>query len=135
MKVLVDTNIFLDVLLARSNFIEESRKVLQWCEDHPGSGWIAWHTLSNLSFLGNKLVGREKTERAIDYVISNFDVAPVGTETARRAQAYGFADFEDALQTACAETARAKWIVTRNTADFRKSPIQTITPKKFVDTL
>jgi hypothetical protein len=41
-------------------------------------------------------------------------------------------DFEDALQAAAAISGNAEYIVTRNTADYRHSPIPAITPRDFL---
>jgi hypothetical protein len=35
MRALVDTNIFLDVLLAREGLTNESQRVLDWLEENP----------------------------------------------------------------------------------------------------
>ncbi len=34
MKVFVDTNIFIDILLNRKDFIKESKQVYKLCENH-----------------------------------------------------------------------------------------------------
>jgi len=44
-------------------------------------------------------------------------------------------DFEDALQAAAAVACNADVIVTRNLADFRKSPVQAVSPKDFLKLL
>ncbi len=36
MKILIDTNIILDVLCNRKDFIEDSLKVFKYCEAHHG---------------------------------------------------------------------------------------------------
>ena len=41
-------------------------------------------------------------------------------------------DFEDGLQAVAAEAVGAQVIVTRNTADFRRSPIPAVTPAEFL---
>lgn len=38
------------------------------------------------------------------------------------------ADFKDVLQVACARACGARHIATRNTRDFRRSPIRAISP-------
>ncbi len=132
MNVLVDTNIFLDVLLERSAFLSESQKVLSWCESHPGSGWIAWHSLSNLAFIGKKMVGPRKTTLALEQILDCFQVAPVDTREAKQALSFGFSDFEDAMQGASAVSADAKWILTRNVSDFKHSPVPALKPGPFL---
>jgi len=131
-KILVDTNVFLDVLLAREKFLIPSQQVCTWCEERPGSGWVAWHTLSNLSFIGNKLAGKKRTTFVLDHILDCFEVAPTSSEAARASRSYGFNDFEDALQAAAAVACKVDWIITRNQADFKKSPIKAISPKAFM---
>ncbi|GHV13206.1 hypothetical protein FACS189491_07770 [Spirochaetia bacterium] len=43
-----------------------------------------------------------------------------------------FDDIEDCLQMECAVSAGAGYIVTRNTADFKGSPIPAILPEDFL---
>lgn len=42
-----------------------------------------------------------------------------------------FADFEDCLQMECAKTYGAKYIVTRNVADYVTSEVEAITPAEY----
>jgi len=44
-------------------------------------------------------------------------------------------DFEDALQLAAAVACGAGVILTRNTADFKASPIPVMTPEEFLASL
>jgi hypothetical protein len=46
-----------------------------------------------------------------------------------------FKDFEDCLQSECAKAVGADYIVTRNTADFKDSPIPVILPEDFLTSL
>lgn len=132
MRALVDTNVFLDVLLARENLADESQRVLDWFDANPGDGWIAWHSLANLYYVGVKTVGRTAALAAIDEILRVFEVSPVGSSEARRARNLGMTDFEDALQASAATAARVDYIVTRNTRDFRRSPIKAISPRAFL---
>ena len=44
-----------------------------------------------------------------------------------------FSDFEDCLQMECARDYGAKYIVTRNIADYEKSEIKAISPSDFLN--
>ena len=44
-----------------------------------------------------------------------------------------FSDFEDCLQMECAESFRAQYIVTRNTADYVTSKIPAVTPTEYLE--
>ena len=132
MKILVDTNILLDVLLEREGLADESQTVLDWCEAHPGDGWIAWHTLANLYYIGVKTAGKKEADRFVDEVLQVLEVCPGDSLAARTARALPIPDFEDALQVAAAQKARLEQIVTRNKQDFRRSPIPAVTPREFL---
>ncbi len=135
MRALVDTNIFLDTLLSREGLADESQRVLDWFDDNPREGWIAWHTLANLYYVGLKAAGRGTALAAIDEILGVFQVCPVASNEARRARHLGMPDFEDALQTSAAMAAHVECIVTRNTRDYRKSPVRPLTPRAFLATV
>lgn len=132
MSVLLDTNIFLDVLLNRETWADESQAIIDWCDQRPGESWIAWHTLANLYDIGTKAVGRKSALRQVDAILEVFAVCPAHTESARFARRLGLSDFEDALQVASASEAGVDWIVTRNFKDFKGSPIPAILPREFL---
>jgi hypothetical protein len=60
------------------------------------------------------------------------EVAPVTTSDARRALELAIPDVEDAFQIAAALAWQADRIVTRNVADFRRSPVRSVTPQAFL---
>jgi predicted nucleic acid-binding protein len=130
MRVLVDTNVFLDVLLNREEWVENSQAVLNRLERVPGSGWIAWHTLSNLYYIGRKLVGEKETRQTLRRLLASFSVCPAGGEAAVAALDLPLNDLEDALQVVAGQAAKVEWIITRNTADFANSPLPAISPQE-----
>ncbi len=132
MNILVDTNIFLDVLLNREGLADESEQILDWCEGHPCDGWIAWHTLANLYYIGAKQTNPEQAILFVDEILAVFETCPVDSATARNARKLHISDFEDALQIAAGQRAEVDLIITRNTRHFRKSPIRAVTPAQFL---
>ena len=45
MKILIDTDILLDVALRREKFFDESAAVLSFAESKPRQSAVAWHSL------------------------------------------------------------------------------------------
>jgi predicted nucleic acid-binding protein len=133
MGFLVDTNIFLDVVLWRRGLFEESQATLNWFSRHSGEGWIAWHTLANLYYVGTRTAGAPRTKAAIAGILEVFEVCPVGSREAREAGRLDLPDFEDALQVSAGLSAGVELIITRNGRDFRRSPLPAILPKEFLD--
>jgi predicted nucleic acid-binding protein len=127
MKVLLDTNILLDVALAREPFWGPSAEVLEFCQQYPGTGAIAWHTVSNLAYM---LKGDARA--FLEDLLAFVDVASGSTASVREALAMKTRDLEDALQAASAITFKAQYVITRNVKDFRNLPIEALSPSAFL---
>ena len=130
MKVLVDCDVLLDVATGRVPHFTDSKAVLDWCEQHPGCGFAAWHTVANLYYVMRKesAVARQFIQDLVAFV----EVIPAGTAEVKHALALPMSDFEDALQAAAAVHVGVDFIVTRNVADYGSSPVPAILPAEFL---
>lgn len=126
MKILIDTNVLLDVLLRRDPFFADSARVLDWAELNPRQAAVAWHTISNVAYLA-KQDARGFLVDLLDFV----DVVAAGTAAVRHALAMPARDLEDALQAAAAITFGAEYVVTRDVADYKRLPVRVLTPAAF----
>jgi len=126
-RILVDCDVLLDVALKREPFLQASLEVLKWAADEPGQAAVAWHSLSSVAY-----ILKPDATLFIRDLLEYLEVAPVGTREARQATSFPMKDFEDALQAACALAFDALYIVTRNLAHFRKSPIPALSPAQFL---
>src|SRR5262249_24464584 len=126
MRVLIDTDVLLDIALSREPFLRQAAKVIRWAQDEPGQVGVAWHSLSNVAYLAHPARG------FIRYLLHFVEVAPTGTHEARQAVGFPMPDLEDALQAAAALAFDALYIVTRNVKDYKNSPVPSITPSKFL---
>jgi predicted nucleic acid-binding protein len=131
MRVFLDTNILLDVLLNRPGLVEDSEAVILRCEAVGHPMFIAWHGLATAYYLLKR--GRTETEAMVevDKILSWARVADASDARARDARGLDFIDFEDALQAVSAQACAADCIVTRNTRDFAQSLITVLTPREF----
>jgi len=129
-KILVDTDVLLDVALGRPAFRDDSGGVLSWAEAAPGRAAVAWNSLSNLAYLL-----RPGARPFIRDLLTFVDVAQVGTQAMRSALALSMTDLEDAMKAMSALAFGADRLVTRNVRDFRNSPVPAVTPKAFLGTM
>jgi hypothetical protein len=129
-KILVDTDVLLDVALGRPAFRGDSGDVLVWAEAVPGRSAVAWHSLSNLAYFV-----RPDARPFIRDLLTFVDVAQVGTQTMRSALALSMNDLEDAMQAVAALAFAADFVVTRNVRDYRNSPVPALTPRSFLRTI
>lgn len=126
MKVLLDTDILLDVALNRAPHVKHSAEVLRWAEESRGA-FIAWHSIANCAYLL-----KDGHRRFLGLLMSFVTVATVGDREAHAALDYPMKDLEDALQAAAAVASGSQYIITRNLPDFRKSPIKAVSPRQFL---
>jgi predicted nucleic acid-binding protein len=129
MKILIDTNILLDIALERSEFFAESSAVIDWAELNPKQASVAWHSISNLAY-----IAKQDVRGFVADLLTFVEVAAGDTSTVRQALAMPTKDLEDALQASAAIAFGAVMIVTRDVADYRKLPIKTMTPSDFAAT-
>ena len=127
MKILIDTNILIDVALRREPFFADSVRVIDWAEQNPKQASIAWHAVSNFAYLV-----KQDARRFLGEMLAFVEVASGDTATVRQALGMPTRDFEDALQASAAIHFEADLIVTRNTAGYKKLAIVAMTPTDFV---
>jgi predicted nucleic acid-binding protein len=126
MRILIDTNVLLDVALNREPFAAQSAQVVDWAQAYPGAAAVAWHTVSNFDYLT-----KGKSRDFLADLLAFTDVAAGDAAMVRQALTMPTPDFEDALQVAAALTFQAQYIVTRNVRDYKKLAVPAITPTQF----
>jgi predicted nucleic acid-binding protein len=127
-KLLVDTNVFLDVILERKGLMPESAAVLDAIEEGRAEGYVSSHALTTIHYIVAKANGRTAAATAISDLLDLCEVVAVNDADFRRALALGLKDFEDAVHVAAALHVGAAYIVSRNEKDFKDSPIDVRSP-------
>ena len=133
MKVLIDTNIILDVLCKRPAFYEDSAKIFKLCEVKKISGVISALSIPNIVYILRKELDADKTREILDSLMLIFSVADLKADDLKKAADMRFKDYEDAIQSACATRIKANYIVTRNMKDFSESKVTAIKPAELLD--
>ena len=133
MKVLIDTNIILDVLCKRPAFYEDSAKIFKLCEVKKISGVISALSIPNIMYILRKELDADKTREILDSLMLIFSVADLKVDDLKKAADMRFKDYEDAIQSACATRIKANYIVTRNIKDFSESKVTAIKPAELLD--
>ena len=135
MRVLLDTNVVLDVLLQREPHVAVSAAVLGVVESGVVTGLIGATTVTTIHYLLEKALGARRARRHVETLLSLCEVAPVTEEVLREALALGFADYEDAVLHEAARHAKAQGIVTRDQQGFKRSELPVYTPDELLATL
>ena len=133
MKVLIDTNIILDVLCKRPDFYKDSAKVFKLCEVKRISGVISALSIPNIMYILRKELDSEKTKEILDNLSLIFSIADLKADDLKKAADMEFKDYEDAAQSACAARIKANYIITRNIGDFTMSKVAAIKPIELLE--
>lgn len=132
MKLLLDTNIVLDVLLKRQPYGDFALKIFAWIEKGEISGYLCGTTVTTIDYIVRKHLGADAAKQCISSLLTIFDIAPVNRSVLLTALALDFPDFEDAILHESANAVCVDGIVTRNIADFKKSVLSVFGPDELV---
>jgi len=128
MRLLIDTDVLIDVALDRRPFANASSRLLDYAETHPGSAYMAWHSVANFYYMVASPKGKAAARQFIAELLEFVAIAPVTTADLTYALSLKMGDLEDAMQAAAAVASRADCIVTRNVSHYRNSPVKALAP-------
>jgi len=132
MKIMLDTNVILDIALDRHPFVESATTLLQTARRINCMLFVTATTITDLYYVTRRAKGHTI---ALDFIVDLLefvDIAGVDREVISRALRSEVIDFEDAIQESAAKMQNVDFIVTRNVKDFANSTVETYTPESFV---
>lgn len=132
MKLLLDTNILLDIALKRQPFVVQAAHVLTTAQHRQLPLYMTATTITDLFYIVRKAKGKDVALAFIQDLLQYVDVAAVDKSVVMRALKLGLADFEDAIQVGSAEKAGIDVIITRNEPDFPNATIRVLNPEQFL---
>ena len=132
MRAYVDTNILVDLVLSRQEFLPNAQRV--FAIGYAGEVQLV---VSALSFVNTVYLGR-KYKYPMDDVLSKLrmiadfvDVADLSGQNVVDMLTSGWRDYEDATQYRSAIDEQADCIVTRNKKDFKAGTLPVLSPVEF----
>lgn len=133
MRLMIDTNIFLDVLLRREPFFENSRSVLRLCEDRKVQGFLSASGATDIFYIVRKaLQSTDAAYKALGAVLDIVKILTVTNDDVLEAFMRKAADFEDCLLAVCAKSNACAAIVTRNKKDFLDFGMTLLSPEELL---
>ena len=132
MKVFLDTNILLDVVLVRHPFYVHSLEITDICTQSLVKGYasvLSFPTVAYVTKRGHTLQHMKTCIASLRSIITPVDCTAAILDQALYSN---FKDFEDAMQYFCARSCGADYLVTRNTEDFAPAEMAVVTPKEFL---
>lgn len=127
-RLLVDTDVVLDVLLDRQPHAEASGAIWASVETGRSEGLLAAHAITTIHYLAQRELGAVKARQLMGLILRVFRVAPVDGGVIEAALRLPLVDFEDAVTAAAALASSCQYIVTRDPKGFRGSPVRALGP-------
>lgn len=131
-KILLDTNIILDIALERREFFEKSKELMLTLNKLSIPSYVTATSVTDIYYILKKSKGHQLTISFLKNLFDFIDIAGVSKEVIVGALNSELTDFEDAVQTECARQNDINIIITRNIADFKKSKLEIFTPSEFI---
>jgi len=135
LRVLLDTNVVLDLMLDRQPFAEAAADLATRIERGELEGCLGAGTITTAHYLARKVLGDRRAREAVADLLALFEIVPFTRAVLQEALALPFSDFEDAVLHEAARHGGAEVVVTRNLDNFRHATLPTYSPADLLSTL
>lgn len=135
MRVLLDTDVNLDFILARQPFFVQAEQSFIAIAQNKVEAFIASITAINIYYISRKENGRDLTLQELGKLLNLFKICPVDSNNLQSALTSPITDYEDAVQHECAVAENLDAIVTRNTRDYKNASVKVYSPAEFLQIL
>ena len=127
MKLFIDTNIFLDILFRRENYLS-SLKILDAVLYGYLDATILDITILNIDYIAKKQT--KDLDGFLNLIVDNFDIVGANNLELKQALTLKHNDLEDSLQYICAKKSNCNLIIT-NDKKFIKKDIKVLSSFEF----
>ena len=134
MKILIDTNVALDILLHRQDY-SNAELVYSLAEKNQIACYISASAITDIFYLAKNDLGKKPAKEALKTLLTVFKPAAVTDSHIYQALDLEWGDFEDSVQYVVGQSLAVDYIITRDTQDFSSSSITAITPKQFIQAI
>lgn len=133
MKLLIDTNVILDVLLKREPFYSSSAKILNLSKQNCMDFYVSASAITDIFYIAYQAMrDREEVKSLIAKLLKLLSIAGVTEDEIRNALALSWKDFEDSVQYSVALLQEMDGIVTRNPNDYKEAEIEIFKPEELL---
>ena len=131
-RVLLDTNILLDVLVEGRPEHDYAWELLRWCNGSGDMGMACTVSFKDAYYVLQRDLTEADARAAVKKLMDFLVIAPLDAEATLEAIESNEPDFEDGLVRRCAELNDADFIITRDKKAFNGSWIRTFTAREFM---
>jgi len=135
MKVLVSTELVLDVLLDRQPDVVEAARIMSMVEAGDVAAYLTDNSITIVHSVATRLVGRDRADREVHKLLLLFEIAAVTRVVLEGALLARAIDFEDAIVSEAAHHVGADALVTRRPDAYPDCQVAIYTPDRFLKAL
>ncbi|MCM1156809.1 MAG: PIN domain-containing protein [Roseburia sp.] len=131
MKILIDTNIVLDVMLKRGSFYEMSLAILNLAKRDDVDEFVSASAITDIYYLAyRQLRDKGMVRNLMKELLTVVSVASVSEQEIKNALSLEWNDFEDSVQYSVAYLQEMDGVVTRNPNDYKEAEIKVWKPEE-----
>jgi predicted nucleic acid-binding protein len=137
-RILVDANVWLDVILEREMHLQESKNALKLAIENNYDLYLSASYLDTLYYISTnsrgKKLSHEQAHEVIQSIIDNNNLAELTEPIVKSAFGCRVDDLEDALVASAADYYDCEYILTRD-KKFRETkflPVEAISPEEWI---
>ncbi len=131
-KLLVDTNIVIDLLSKREEFFQEAQELFTLADNNEVVLFVSVLTFANTHYLLAKYQKLDEARKTLMKFKVLVNMAALDDKIVELALVSDFKDFEDAIQYHTALENEVDIIITRNKKDFKNSKLPVMTAKEYL---
>ena len=131
-KLLVDTNIVIDLLSKREEFFQEAQELFTLADNNKVELFVSALTFANTHCLLSKYQKLDEARKTLIKFKVLVKVSALDDKIVELALVSNFNDFEDAIQYHTALENEVDIIITRNKRDFKNSRLPVMTAKEYL---
>lgn len=134
MKLLIDTNVVLDVLLRREPFFRTAAEVLNLTQRDDVREYVSASAITDIYYIANKqMKDRDDVRDLLKRLLMVVSVAAVSEREIQNALNLAWGDFEDSVQYSVALLNEMDGIVTRNPGDYQEANMRIWLPEQALE--
>lgn len=128
MRLLLDTNVILDVLLNRQPWVHDAARIWQAISDYRHTGYLTASAVTDIFYVVRRQAGLLVASQAVSVCLRSLEICTVDREVLEISARLRGNDFEDNLQIACAIRDGLDAVVTRDPSGFRHAGVLVLFP-------
>ena len=134
MKLLIDTNVVLDVLLRREPFFRTAAEVLNLTQRDEVREYVSASAITDIYYIANKqMKDRDAVRDLLKRLLMVVSVVAVSEREIQNALNLAWGDFEDSVQYSVALLNEMDGIVTRNPSDYQEANMRIWLPEQTLE--